>query len=223
MLKHHSKITIGDQQCFVLQAKRYRADRQSGVPASIRIHRHGRRGPAGVWLLETSGGERPRSPCKSAPRRKAIPLKVIADAILYPRDQAAIVPKVVAPVKKFYVDRGSHVNAGQLLAELENQDLAGAHQKSQGGYQQAEVTYQMEVQKVAQDLKLAKQTLDAAQKLYDSRQALYKQGAVSAKDVEDAGIALTQAKNQYDLTQKQVDLKVAEAQLQRRQGRHGER
>lgn len=148
-----------------------------------------------------------------AAENTAISLKVIADATLYPRNQAAIVPKVSSPVSKFYVDRGSHVHAGQLLAELENKDLAGAHQKSQGGYQQAEVAYQTAVQKATQDLTLAKQTLDSAQKLYDSRQAMYKQGAVSAKDVEDANIALTQAKNQYDLTQKQGDLKVAEAQL----------
>ena len=40
--------------------------------------------------------------------------KVTADALLYPRDQAAIVPKFAAPVKKFYVERGAHVRAGQL-------------------------------------------------------------------------------------------------------------
>src|SRR5258708_15472005 len=141
-----------------------------------------------------------------------IQLKVIADAVLYPRDQAAIVPKISAPVKKFYVDRGSPVKAGQLLAELENQDLVGAHQKSQGVYQQAQVTYEMEVQKVQQDIKLAKQTLDAAQRLYDSRQALYKEGAVSQKDVEDASVALTTARNRDELPQKQADRKVAEAQ-----------
>jgi len=141
-----------------------------------------------------------------------ISLKVNADAVLFPRDQAAIVPKVVAPVKKFYVDRGSRVKAGQLLAELENQDLAGALEKSQGGHEQAQVTYDMQVQKGQQDIKLAKQTLDAAQKLYDSRQALYKEGAISAKDVEDANVALTQARNAYELAQKQADLKVAEAQ-----------
>jgi HlyD family secretion protein len=147
-----------------------------------------------------------------AAENQPIQLKVIADAVLYPRDQAAIVPKVVAPVKKFLVDRGSKVKANQLLAELENQDLAGAQLKSQGGYQQAQVTYEMQVQKVEQDIKLAKQTLDAQQRLYDSRQALYKEGAVSAKDVEDASVALTQARNAYELTQKQADLKVAEAQ-----------
>ena len=155
-----------------------------------------------------------------AAESEPIQLKVIADAVLYPRDQAAIVPKVVAPVKKFFVERGSPVNAGQLLAELENQDLAGAHEKSQGGYQQAQATYDMQVQKGQQDIKLAKQTLDAQQKLYDSRQALYKEGAVSAKDVEDANVALTQARNAYELAQKQADLKVAEAQRNAANGDH---
>jgi multidrug efflux pump subunit AcrA (membrane-fusion protein) len=148
-----------------------------------------------------------------AAENEPIQLKVIADAVLYPRDQAAIVPKIVAPVKKFYVDRGSRVKAGQLLAELENQDLAGVQLKSQGGYQQAQVTYDMQAQKVQQDIRLAKQTLDAQQKLYDSRQALYKEGAVSAKDVEDANVALTQARNVYELAQKEADLKVAQAQV----------
>jgi len=167
-------------------------------------------------------GCKPAAPAEDAPtvtvqvgaaENEPIQLKVIADAVLYPRDQAAIVPKIVAPVKKFYVDRGSRVKAGQLLAELENQDLAGVQLKSQGGYQQAQATYDMQAQKVQQDIRLAKQTLDAQQKLYDSRQALYKEGAVSAKDVEDANVALTQARNVYELAQKEADLKVAQAQV----------
>ena len=39
--------------------------------------------------------------------------------------QAAISPKITAPVKKFFVQRGSKVKAGQLLAILENSDLDG--------------------------------------------------------------------------------------------------
>jgi len=145
---------------------------------------------------------------------------ISADATLYPHDQAAIVPKISAPVKKFYVDRGSKVRAGQLLAELENQDLAGAVTENQGGYQQAEANYQTAVQSATQNLDLAKQQLDAQQKVYDSRQNLYKQGAVSAKDVEDARISLTQAQNQYSLAQKQYDLKAAEGQLNAAKGRN---
>jgi HlyD family secretion protein len=145
-----------------------------------------------------------------AAEKGPIQRKVVTDAVLYPRDQAAIVPKVVSSIKKWNVDKGSHVKAGQLLGELENQDLTGAAMKSQGGYAQAEVTYQMQLQKTAQDLKAAKQSLEFAQKFYDGRAALYKEGAVSAKDLDDASAALTQAKNTDDLAQKQFDLKVAE-------------
>jgi len=150
--------------------------------------------------------------------KEPIQRKVVTDAVLYPRDQAAIVPKVISSVKKWYVDKGSHVKAGQLLGELENQDLTGAQMKSQGGYAQAQVTYQMQLQKGGQDLKFAKQTLDSAQKLYDSRAVLYKEGAVSAKDLDDSAVALTQAKNTYDLTQKQFDLKVAEGAMNAAKG-----
>ena len=51
---------------------------------------------------------------------------VTADAILYPQDQANIAPKITAPVRRFLVQRGDHVKRGQLLAELENRDLAAA-------------------------------------------------------------------------------------------------
>jgi len=153
-----------------------------------------------------------------AAEKEAIQRKVVTDAVLYPRDQAAIVPKVVSSIKKWYVDKGSHVKAGQLLGELENQDLTGAAMKSQGGLAQAEVTYEMTVQKSAQDLKFAKQSLDSAQKFYDGRAALYKEGAVSAKDLDDASVALSSAKNTYDLSQKQFDLKVAEGARKAAQG-----
>ncbi len=148
-----------------------------------------------------------------AAEKGPIQRKVVTDAVLYPRDQAAIIPNVVKPVKKWFVEKGSPVKAGQLLGELENQDLTGNAEKSAGGYAQAEVTYQMQLQKSQQDLKFAKQSLDSAQKFYDGRAELYKQGAVSAKDLDDASVALTQAKNTYDLTQKQYDLKVAEGAM----------
>src|SRR5689334_7873587 len=52
--------------------------------------------------------------------KQPIQLKVNADAVVYPFDQASIVPKIAAPVKKFYVEKGAHVRSGQLLVELEN-------------------------------------------------------------------------------------------------------
>jgi len=154
-----------------------------------------------------------------AAENETIERKVIAEATLYPLEQASIVPKISAPIKKFYVNRGSRVHAGELLAELENQDLVAAKMDTDGAYAQAEAGYQQAVAKAEQDLKLAKQELDSAQRLYDNRQTLYKEGALSAKDVDDASVALTQARNAYDLAQKQLDLKTAEGQLASAKGK----
>jgi HlyD family secretion protein len=148
-----------------------------------------------------------------AAENQTIERKVSAEATLYPLEQSAIVPKISAPVKKWYVERGGKVHAGQLLAELENQDLLASQKESEGTYAQAEASYEQAVQKAEQDRTLAKETLDAAQKLYNARQELYKQGAVSARDVDDANVALIQARNVYEASQKQLDLKMAEGQL----------
>src|SRR5207253_1458211 len=76
----------------------------------------------------------------------------------------------------------------------------------------------------------AKVTLEAQQKLYDSREDLYKQGALPRKDLDQAAVALTQAKNQYELAQrhldalmavsKQQELKSAAGQLQSAKGKY---
>ena len=142
----------------------------------------------------------------------SISQKVTAEALLYPIQQAAIVPKLSAPVKKFYVDRGAHVRAGQVLAELENADLAGAVTESQAAFDQAEANYQTvakatvpeEVQKSELDVRAAKGVMDQQQKLYESRQALYNQGAIAQKDVNDAQVAFTQARNQYEIAQRHL-------------------
>lgn len=145
--------------------------------------------------------------------RTQIEQQVVTDAVVYPLHQSAIVPKISAPVSKFYVNRGSHVRAGELLAELEHQDLTAAVTENKGAYEQAEATYQTAIraglpeamQKAQLDLKAAKQSLDAQQKVFDSRQVLYQQGAIPRKDLEDATVMLTQARNQYEIAQKHFD------------------
>ncbi len=165
----------------------------------------------------SKGGEVEAAPTVTvqvgAAENQTIERKVSAEGTLYPLEQSAIVPKISAPVRKFYVEKGSKVHAGQLLAELENSDLLASQKESEGTYAQAEASYEQAVQKAEQDRTLAKETLDAAQKLYNARQELYKQGAVSARDVDDANVALIQAKNVYEASQKQLDLKMAEGQL----------
>ena len=71
-------------------------------------------------------------------RHSVIQRIVTAQAILYPGNQSAIVPKISAPVRRFLVNRGDHVRRGQLLAELESRDLAAAAVEARGNLEQAE-------------------------------------------------------------------------------------
>src|SRR5262245_38041527 len=75
------------------------------------------------------------------PEQGAMSEHSTADAILAPLAQAAIQPKISAPVKKFYVQRGARVKEGQLLAVLENADLVGGAQDNQGAYEAAQAAY----------------------------------------------------------------------------------
>ena len=49
-------------------------------------------------------------------KKATIEQTVTSEAILFPLAQSAIVPKISAPVKAFYVNRGSKVHEGQLRA-----------------------------------------------------------------------------------------------------------
>ena len=147
---------------------------------------------------------------------------VTAEAVLFPLQQSAIVPKISAPVKAFYVKRASRVRKGQLLAVLENRDLAAAAQENQGAYNQAEATYATttsaqlpeEIQKAHLDTQAAKQMLEAQQKIYNSRQELFQQGAIPRKELDQAGVDLTQARNQYQIAQKHLDALMATGKQQ---------
>ena len=137
---------------------------------------------------------------------------VTADAVLFPTNQATIVPKVASPVLKAYVVRGSKVRRGQLLVTLENRDLAAAAQEKRGNLEQAQAQFTIvtsnsvpeELQKAEGDARAAKENLDAQQKIYESRQALFAQGAVPRKDLDAAEVAFVQAKAQNDQAQKHL-------------------
>src|SRR3954447_16705916 len=163
---------------------------------------------------------------------------ITADAVLFPINQATIVPKVAAPVAKAYVMRGSKVKRGQLLVKLENRDLAAAAQESQGNLEQAQAQEKIttntsvpeELQKAEGDARAAKENLDAQQKIYDSRKNLLDQGAIPRKDFDAAAVALVQARAQNEQAQRHLEglraignqqaLKSAKGQLTAAEGKY---
>lgn len=163
-------------------------------------------------------------------QKTAIQRVIAADAVLFPLQQAALVPKITAPVKTFYVNRGAKVHKGQLLAVLENRDLAASQEENKGAFEQAEAAYVTgtsaslpeELQKATGDAQSAKEQLDAAQKLYDSRLDLFKQGALPRKDLDQAAVGLAQAKPQYELAKRHVDSLDAVVKHQELKGLQGQ-
>jgi multidrug efflux pump subunit AcrA (membrane-fusion protein) len=139
--------------------------------------------------------------------RKSLTESVSGETILVPQSQAAIVPKISAPIKEFFVQRGNHVKKGQLLAVLENADLSAAVRDSQGALKQADASYVTttkagvieDLQKAQLDLAQAKANLDLQQSIVNSRQNLLQQGAIPRRDFDTANAALVQAKAAYDI------------------------
>jgi multidrug efflux pump subunit AcrA (membrane-fusion protein) len=165
---------------------------------------------------EAAGGEENAGPTPvmvEAAVRGAVDYVVTADAILYPINQANVTPKISAPVKRMLVNRGDHVRAGQVLAELEAGDLAAAANESNSQYQQAQAAYQTvsgatvveDKSKAQADVQVARQVYEAAQKLYDNRVALEKQGALAAKLVDDAKVSLAQAKGALETSERHLE------------------
>jgi multidrug efflux pump subunit AcrA (membrane-fusion protein) len=157
---------------------------------------------------------------------------VKGDGTLFPIDQASVMPKIAAPVQKFYVNRGDHVKQGQLLAVLENRDLLAAVTESKGAVDQAEsnlratqgATIPESVVKAQIDVDTAREARDNAKRILDSRTQLFKEGALPGRQVDESQATYAQAVGQYKVAvehlralqsvSKEEQVKTAAAQVQ---------
>jgi len=198
---------------------------------------------AGLLLLtscakkkEAEGPEAPAPVQVTAATQETIRRTVEADGALFPQDQASVVPKISAPVQKFFVSRGDHVQAGQVVATLENRDLTAAVGQAKGQVAQAEsnlrattaATIPEQVAKAKTDIASAQQAADAARVVVENRRGLLKEGALARKMVDDAELAYVQAKTQLEAAQehlhaldgagKEEQIKGAQAQVETARG-----
>ena len=173
-----------------------------------------------LFLLSASFGcgapekeKAPVVPVQVTPVRKApIEEVVSAEAVVFPVQQAVVMPKISSTIKEFAVQRGSRVKKGQLLAILENADLSAAAEQSKGEFEQAEAGYStatganlpQQIQKAELDAAAAKASFDAQQKVYESRKELFQQGALPRRDLDSAEVALAQARTQSEVAQRQL-------------------
>ncbi len=197
---------------------------------------------SGAGLIGCSSGEKEKEPVvtvqTATAQKRPIEQTVTAEAVLYPKNQAAITPKITAPVRQFYVNRGARVHRGQLLAVLENRDISAAVTDTHGALEQAQATYETttraslpeDLTKAELDARSARESLEAQQKLYDSRKALFDEGALPRKDLDQAAVALVQARQQSQIADqhlaamravgKQATAKSAAGQLASAEGKY---
>ena len=162
------------------------------------------------------GEEKEKEPVATVqvtPAQRSLIAQVISsEAVVYPLEQATIAPKITSTISKFAVQRGARVKKGQLLAVLENKDLAGAAEASRGDFKQAEAAYlttvgaslPQQIQKAELDAAAAKASFDAQKKVYESRKDLFQQGAIPRRDFDAADVALAQARSQNEQAQRQL-------------------
>ena len=122
------------------------------------------------------------------PTQGPISEEIAADAILAPISIAAISPRISAPIRAEYVQRGAHVRKGQLLVSLNDRDLKGNALDSTGAVTSAQANYTAttqttipeEVRKAELDTTQLKAAWDVAARTSRERQALYRQGRFPA-------------------------------------------
>jgi multidrug efflux pump subunit AcrA (membrane-fusion protein) len=164
--------------------------------------------------------------------------QIAADAILAPIAQAAIAPRISAPVRKFYVERGQRVRAGELLVTLENADLSAVAMDNKGSLEAAQAAYATatkaqvpeDEQKAESDFAQAKANLDLNKSIVKSREQLFAEGAIPGRDLDTAKVALVQAQAAYDAASKHLQsvrsvsrvaaLKAAKGQLTSAEGKY---
>ncbi|MGC1782444.1 MAG: efflux RND transporter periplasmic adaptor subunit [Acidobacteriaceae bacterium] len=170
-------------------------------------------------------------PVETAPARiQSIANVITGEGVLYPIHQASISPKITAPVSRFYVQRGDRVHAGQLLAVLENHDLAAAVVSAEGSYDQAKATYAStttstlpeEIQTAKLVLKNAKTNLEAQQQLATSEQKLFREGAIARRQLDATEVALTAAQSAYQTAKKHLSNLEASGAAQQQKAAKGQ-
>ena len=171
------------------------------------------------------------------PEQGAITEHITVDAVLSPLAQAALSPKITAPIKHFDVQRGSRVKAGQLLATLENKDLQASAMDNKGSFAAAQAAYETatqaqvpeDLQKAQLDLAQATANLKLNESIVTSRKQLFSEGAIPGRDLDTANATLVQAQAAYDIAKQHYDsmqrishkaaLKSAEGQLASAEGK----
>lgn len=155
------------------------------------------------------------------PTRRDLELRFGATADILATQQAAIFSKVSGYIKRIHVERGDFVRAGQLLVEIDDQELQAQLEQARAGLLTGQASFQMAKSTLQGNLanlenqraNLVKARAVAAN---DGRQsermkALFEKGLVSATEWENARTTAEASRAQVQSAEAQ--LRLAETQI----------
>jgi multidrug efflux pump subunit AcrA (membrane-fusion protein) len=139
---------------------------------------------------------------------------VSAVGAVTPRAEAAVSPRVGAPIAEMAILRDRFVRAGEPIATLEARDLRAAAGEADAAVREAEAAMRQtargtnpeadaERQKALRDAEASVRSADA---LYRRREILFNKGGIPKKDLEDAQLRLRQAENELALARREVSI-----------------
>jgi membrane fusion protein (multidrug efflux system) len=171
-----------------------------------------------------------------SPARKDLAVKLSFTADILPAQQAAIFSKVSGYIRRIHADRGDFVKAGQLLAEIDDQELQAtvaqaraALMTGQAGLEVARSTLEGQhanVENQRANLVKARAVADNDARQAQRMRTLFERGLVSATDYENARTtaessrasveaALAQLRvGEVQVTTQQSQVRLSEAQVE---------
>lgn len=138
-------------------------------------------------------------------QRQNIATYLTLDGQVAPLEESTLSFQQSGPISAIYVNQGDRVNAGELIAKIDDSTLraqlaqveaqiAQASSQAQSSAMNVPITQQQTSQAVAS----AKAALASAKLTYDQDAQLFKQGYVSQSQLEQARAQYVQAQSQYN-------------------------
>ena len=128
-----------------------------------------------------------------------------ASGYVVARRQATVSSKITGKVMQVTIEEGQHVDAGEVIARLDDSNAQASLAQSGAQSEQA-----------ASNLKLAQVSLTEAEPRYERNKRMFAQGWLSTQAVEDAHAAYDTARVQVEVAQRQLAVSKAAINVARR-------
>jgi multidrug resistance efflux pump len=123
-------------------------------------------------------------------------LKVSGDVTIVASNKVSVTPQVMGSLKKIYVDQGSRVQAGQVLAEMENLEIANNYEETKGELASQKASLDLllagsrpeEIEKAKRVVETKKAELNSLSRVNEERAVLLEIVAKKEAELENARV-----------------------------------